>query len=90
MDLLTTSAAARLLNMTTDNVRYHEREGHLLALRVQRGSGVYMRLFIRQDIERFQRQRTVTHPAPQNQDVGASDEGAFAQDAPGWSNERKE
>ena len=57
MELLTTSAAARLLNMTTDNVRYHEREGHLLALRVLRGSGEYMRLFVREDLERFERQR---------------------------------
>ena len=57
MKLLTTSAAARLLNMTTDNVRYHERQGHLLALRVERGSGEHMRLFVQEDIERFQRQR---------------------------------
>ena len=59
MKLLTTSAAARLLNMTTDNVRYHERQGHLLALRVERGSGASMRLFVQEDIERFQRQRAV-------------------------------
>ena len=57
MELLTTSAAARLLNMTTDTVRYHEREGHLLALRVQRGFGEYMRLFIQEDVERFKQQR---------------------------------
>jgi DNA-binding transcriptional MerR regulator len=57
MKLLTTSAAARLLNMTTDNVRYHERQGHLLALRVERGSGESMRLFVQEDLERFQRQR---------------------------------
>jgi hypothetical protein len=57
MDLLTTSAAARLPNLTTDCVMYHEREGHLLAIRVERGSGEFMRLFVREDIERFARQR---------------------------------
>ena len=57
MELLTTSKVAKLLNMTSDNVRYHEREGHILALRVERGNGEFMRLFVREDIERFQRQR---------------------------------
>jgi len=65
MDLLTTSAVARILNMTTDNVRYHEREGHLLAIRVQRGSGASMRLFLREEIERFQRQRAPRERAKQ-------------------------
>ena len=50
-------AAAPLLNMTTDNVRYHERLGHLLALRVQRANGEYLRLFVKEDSERFQRTR---------------------------------
>jgi len=65
MDLLTTSAVARLLNMTTDNVRYHERQGNLLAILVERGSGEFMRLFVREDIERFRRQRASREQAKQ-------------------------
>ena len=57
MELLTTSKVALMLGMTSDNVRYHEREGHILALRVERANGEYMRLFVKEDIERFQRQR---------------------------------
>jgi hypothetical protein len=38
-------------------VRYHERQGHILAIKVERGAGEFMRLFVREDIERFQRQR---------------------------------
>jgi MerR HTH family regulatory protein len=63
MELLTTSKVALMLGMTSDNVRYHERLGHLLALRVQRANGEYMRLFVREDVERFQRQREALEQA---------------------------
>ena len=57
MNLLTTKAVAQMLNLTPDAVRYHERQGHILAIRVERGQGEFMRLFVKEDIERFQRQR---------------------------------
>jgi DNA-binding transcriptional MerR regulator len=57
MNLMTTKAVAQMLNLTPDAVRYHERLGHILAIRVERGVGEYQRLFVREDIERFQRQR---------------------------------
>jgi hypothetical protein len=47
-----------MLKLTPDAVRYHERHGHILAIKVERGQGEFMRLFIKEDIERFQRQRT--------------------------------
>ena len=57
MDLLTTSKVALMLGMTSDNVRYHEREGHIFAIKVERSPGEFQRLFVQEDIERFQRQR---------------------------------
>jgi DNA-binding transcriptional MerR regulator len=58
MDLLTTKKVAAMLGLTPDAVRYHEREGHIFAIKVDRGGGEFQRLFVREDIERFQRQRT--------------------------------
>ena len=66
MDLLTTRTVAAMLDMTTEAVRYHEREGHILAIKVERSPGQFQRLFLREDIERFQRQR-----AAQRELVGA-------------------
>ena len=57
MNLLTTKAVAQMLNLTPDAVRYHERQGHILAIKVERGQGEFMRLFGKEDSERFQRQR---------------------------------
>ena len=57
MNLLTTKAVAQMLKLTPDAVRYHERHGHILAIKVERGEGEFMRLFVKEDIERFQRQR---------------------------------
>ena len=68
MELLTTSKVAKLLNMTSDNIRYLERTGRLLALRVERGNGEYMRLFVKEDVERFQRQRAAAALARQPHD----------------------
>jgi DNA-binding transcriptional MerR regulator len=73
MELLTTSKVALMLGMTSDNVRYHEREGHILALRVERANGEYMRLFVKEDIERFQRQRAAAALArhPHDEEIAA-------------------
>jgi DNA-binding transcriptional MerR regulator len=57
MHLLTTKKAAALLGLTPDAVRWHERKGHLLAIKVDRGQGEFQRLFLQEDVERFQRQR---------------------------------
>ena len=57
MELLTTKTVAVMLGLTPDAVRYHERQGHILAIKVERGQGKFQRLFVKQDIERFQRQR---------------------------------
>jgi DNA-binding transcriptional MerR regulator len=57
MNLLTTKKAAAILGLTPDAVRYHERQGHILAIKVDRGQGEFQRLFVQEEIERFQRQR---------------------------------
>jgi DNA-binding transcriptional MerR regulator len=74
MDLLTTAAAAMFLGMTPDTVRYHERRGHLLAIRVDNGRRGPLRLFVREDLERFRRERTVQPPAGQREDVHVEQE----------------
>jgi DNA-binding transcriptional MerR regulator len=57
MQLHTTQRVATMLGLTCDTVRYHEREGHILAVKLERSPGTFQRLFIKEDIERFQRQR---------------------------------
>jgi len=57
MELLTTSKVAKLLNMTSDNIRYLERTGRLPSIRVERGNGQHMRLFFKEHVEQFQQQR---------------------------------
>jgi excisionase family DNA binding protein len=57
MAFLTTQTVAKLLGVTTDNVRYLERTGHLLAIRLERGTGQIQRLFLEEDVQRFQQQR---------------------------------
>lgn len=64
MDLLTTKKVAQMLDITSDAVRYHERKGHILAIKVDRGGGDFMRLFVKEDIERFQRQRAERNSEP--------------------------
>ena len=82
MELLTTKRVAALLGLTPDAVRYHEREGHILSIRVERGPGEFQRLFIKEGIERFQRQRAAqrelaaTAKAAQRELVGAAKESA--------------
>jgi DNA-binding transcriptional MerR regulator len=57
VDLLTTKKVAQMLDITSDAVRYHERQGHILAIKVDRGGGDFQRLFLLQDVERFVQQR---------------------------------
>lgn len=57
MNLMSTKAVAMMLGLTPDAVRYHARQGHILAIKVERSAGEFQRLFVREDIERFQRQR---------------------------------
>ena len=54
---MTTNRVAQILGITPDSVRYHERKGHILAIKVARGGGDFQRLFLGEDIERFQRLR---------------------------------
>jgi DNA-binding transcriptional MerR regulator len=57
MTLVTTKTAAAILGLTPDAVRWHERKGNLLAIKVDRGQGVFMRLFLEEDVEQFLRKR---------------------------------
>jgi hypothetical protein len=67
MNLVTTAVAAKFLNITPDAIRYHERLGHLLAIRVERGQGgQFQRLFVQEDLERFGRQRAAAALARQD------------------------
>ena len=63
MNLITTKKAAAMLGLTTDALRYHERLGHVRAFRIDRGQGQYQRLFIEEDIQRFQQQRELARVA---------------------------
>jgi len=63
VSFLTTKAVAFKLGLTPDAIRWHERQGHLLALKVERSPGVFMRLFIAEDVERFQRLREASELA---------------------------
>jgi DNA-binding transcriptional MerR regulator len=57
MSFLTTKAAAARTGLTTDAIRWHEKHGRLLSIKVERSPGVFMRLFLEEDVERFARQR---------------------------------
>jgi hypothetical protein len=57
MAFLTTKAAAARTGLTTDCIRWHEKHGRLLSIKVERSPGVFMRLFLEEDVERFVRQR---------------------------------
>jgi excisionase family DNA binding protein len=50
-DYLSTLETARLLGVSRDTVRYHEKHGRLRAMRV----GTY-RVFVRSEVERFKRE----------------------------------
>jgi DNA-binding transcriptional MerR regulator len=66
MSFLTTKAVAVKAGLTPDAIRWHERQGNLLALKVERSPGVFMRLFVEEDVERFLRQREARELARAN------------------------
>jgi DNA-binding transcriptional MerR regulator len=68
MELLTTSKVAKMLDMTSDNIRYLERTGRLPSIHVERGNGEYMRLFFKEHVEQFQQQRAAKARARQTRD----------------------
>jgi DNA-binding transcriptional MerR regulator len=59
MKLMSTAAVAQRLHMTPDNVRYHERQGHLLAIRVECGDNSSMRLYLEEAVAQFEQQRAM-------------------------------
>ena len=54
---LTTKAVALRTGLTTDAIRWHEKHGRLLSIKVERGPGVFMRVFLAEDVDRFVRVR---------------------------------
>jgi excisionase family DNA binding protein len=54
-DLLTTGLVARELDITPDTVRFHERRGHLQAIRTVGGQ----RIFTRAAVDKFKATRRV-------------------------------
>ena len=54
MAFLTTQTVAKLLGVTPDAVRYLERTGRLLAIKLERGPGQIQRLFLEEDVQRCQ------------------------------------
>lgn len=68
MNLLTTSAVARLLELSSESVRAYERAGKLPATRTENG----MRLFRRADVERLRRQREMQAARRRGEPVAAS------------------
>ena len=54
---LTTKAVALRTGLTTDAIRWHEKHGRLLSIKVERSPGVFMRVFLADDVERFVRVR---------------------------------
>lgn len=59
-ELMLASEAGKLLGLTSDSVRYHEKLGRLQTVRVERGQGRIMKLYRRGEVERFLRQRMAT------------------------------
>jgi DNA-binding transcriptional MerR regulator len=71
MELWTTRSVAKFLDITETAVRYHERQGHIFAIKVERGGGEYQRLFFPQDIERFKLQRDEVRSRKRQQEQDA-------------------
>jgi excisionase family DNA binding protein len=60
MELLTTSQAAKILDLSPDSIRRFEREGILSAIRVGKGQ----RLFRQAEVESLRLERTKVHREP--------------------------
>ena len=63
MAFLTTQTVAKLLGVTPDAVRYLERTGRLLAIKLERGTGQIQRLFLEEDVQRCAQQRAARKEA---------------------------
>jgi hypothetical protein len=53
MNLLSCKAAGELLDLGSDAVRYHAKMGRLVTILVDRGAAGPLRLFLKEDVERF-------------------------------------
>ena len=66
---LTTHAVAQKLGLTCDAVRWHERQGHLQSIKVQRSPTSYQRLYFEENVEAFRQQRAAKALARQPHDA---------------------
>jgi hypothetical protein len=57
MSFLTTKAVSLRTGLTTDAIRWHERNGRLLSIKVERSPGVFQRVYLSEDVDRFIQQR---------------------------------
>jgi hypothetical protein len=64
---LTTHAAALRLGITCDAVRWHERQGNLESIKVERSPTSYQRLYFEENVERFRQKREAKALARQAQ-----------------------
>lgn len=71
VSLLTTKMVAVKTGLSADTIRWHERQGHLLAIKIERSPGVFMRLFVQEDVERFVQQRALARLAKAAAATGA-------------------
>jgi DNA-binding transcriptional MerR regulator len=62
---LTTNAVALRLGLTPYAVRWHERQGHLESIKVQRSPTSYQRLYFEENVERFRQKRAAKALAQQ-------------------------
>jgi hypothetical protein len=53
MSFLTTKAVALRTGLTSDAIRWNERHGRLLSIKVDSGHGHYQRLYLEDDVTRF-------------------------------------
>ena len=65
---LTTHMVALRLGLTPDAVRWHERNGHLQSIKVQRSPTSYQRLYFEENVEAFRQKREADALARQTQD----------------------
>jgi hypothetical protein len=54
---LTTKAVTLRTGLTTDAIRWHEKHGRLLSIKVERSPGIFMRVFLADDVDHFVRVR---------------------------------
>ena len=57
MSFLTTKAVALRAGLTSDAIRWNERRGRLLSIKVDSGHGHYQRLYLEEDVARFIKER---------------------------------